>query len=372
MSNPSDIHILVVDRHIPFFDRDAGSYRMFNVLKVLADLGYRVTFIGDNFEHIEPYDTIHEQSGIEILYPPRIGSFQKYLSQSGQMFDIVMLSRPNIAKKHLKNIRKYCRNANIVFDTVDLRSLRMSRLAALKQDQRLSINAYLSKQTELSVAKACDATLVVSENEKNLLLDEIPSLNIHVVSGIFDISLPEKGFSHRENLMFLGSFSHLPNADGVGWFLKEIFPKIKEAIPGIKIFIVGDNSIQDIQALSSDDVIFTGYVQDLCKLFNQCRVFVAPLRCGAGIKGKIYHSMSYGLPVVTTTIGAEGMGVIDGWNVLIADDPALFSKKVIQLYQQEELWNTLSRNSLEYIHNNHSFEKSKGHIRSVIGSILMQ
>lgn len=373
--NPTHNHslknnILVIDRHIPFFDRDAGSYRMYNILKILKELGYTITFIGDDFHHFEPYDSIIEQLGIQVLYFPKIRSIKQYLSKNGEYYQIVIVSRPDVAKNHIDTIRKYCRNAKIVYDTVDLRFLRLFRNAELTNDKNLFQLAKESKELELNLAKKADITLVVSSYEKELLLHEDPALNIKIFSLIYPLSPPKRSFSDRSGILFLGGFQHSPNVDGVEWFVSEILPKIWDHIPGIKFFIVGDNPPKEIQELSSEDIVITGYISDLSFFFENCRVFVAPLRYGAGIKGKICHSMSYGLPVVTTSIGAEGFGITDGYHAMIADEIDNFSEKVIQLYQDEELWNNVSNNCIEYIKLNYSFEKSKDHIETLIESLL--
>jgi O-antigen biosynthesis protein len=109
-----------------------------------------------------------------------------------------------------------------------------------------------------------------------------------------------------------------------------------------------------VQALASPDVVAVGYVPDLTPYLEGCRVFVAPLRYGAGIKGKIAQSMGFGLPVVTTSIGTEGMGLIDGKHVLIADSPAAFARAVVRLYRDDPLWEEMSRNALSHIQSNFS------------------
>ncbi len=368
-SRTSGKKILVIDQYVPFFDRDAGSYRMFNLLKILVELGHNVTFIGDNFNHYHPYDSILQQSGIEVIYSPFITSIEQYLSESGKIFEIVIVSRPNIAKKHIASIRKYCKNAIVIYDTVDLAFLRLSRMAEILNDSKLWVQADEMKKNELQLARISDITLVVSDNERQVLKREDHLLNVQVISLIHTVILPTKTFSERRDLLFLGAFLHKPNPDAALWFIKDIFPRIKTKQPGIRVYIVGDRPTKEILSLSSDDVIVTGYVQDLSEYFNNCRVFVAPLRFGAGVKGKINQSMSRGLPVVTTNIGAEGMGIIDGENVLIANNPELFSQKVIQLYNDEKLWNTISMNAIEHIQKNTSYEQSKIRIKQFIESL---
>ena len=361
--------ILVIDQYVPFFDRDAGSYRMSQILKILAELGHRVTFIGDNFSQFDPYDSVMQQSGVEVLYSPYIRSIEEHLAQSGRYYDIVILSRPHIVEKYIAPVRNHCRNARIIYDTVDLQFIRESRRADVQQNPSLKKKTDEIKRWELQLARACDMTLVVSGDERQVLKNEDPSLDVRVLSLIHDVKIPKKSFSDRSGILFLGAFLHNPNADGVLWFIREIFPKIHADIPDIKFYVVGDRPTEEILSLSSGNIIVTGYVEDVTDYFENCRVFVAPLRYGAGVKGKINHSMSYGLPVVTTTVGAEGLGLANNENVLIADDPIEFAEKVLRLYRSGELWENLSKNSLNHIRKNFSYDITKGKIQEMIDSI---
>ena len=361
--------ILVIDQYVPFFDRDSGSFRMSNILKILVDLGHRVTFIGNNFDHFDHYDSIMQQAGVEVLYSPFISSIAQYLAQCGQYFDIVILSRPHIVENHIAYVRKYCVHAKVVYDTVDLHFIRESRRAEILQDPVLKQKGNELKKRAINLAQLSDATVVVCYDEQQILMKEDPSLNVQIISNIHEVSLSEKKYSERKDILFLGAFLHDPNVDAVLWFVREIFPKIVSHIPDIKFYIVGDQPTNEIISLSSKNIIVTGYVENLTDCFNNCRVFVAPLRYGAGVKGKINQSMSRGLPVVTTSIGAEGMDLSNNENALIADDPNIFSQKVIQLYEDEQLWNKISKNSIENIQKNFSYDHSKKVIEIFINSL---
>jgi len=191
---------------------------------------------------------------------------------------------------------------------------------------------------------------------------------VEVLSNIHHIFPVSKGFSERRDLLFIGGFIHPPNVDAVVWFTDEIFPLVQREIPEVRIYVVGDDPPPSFRAFDSDTVKVTGYVQDVTGFFSDCRVFVAPLRYGAGIKGKINQSMSYGLPVVTTTIGAEGMGLIHGENALIADDPGDFADEVIRLYRDEALWNRISSGSQENVKQFFSYEAAVTAIKGILSS----
>ena len=137
----------------------------------------------------------------------------------------------------------------------------------------------------------------------------------------------------------------------------------------MKFFIVGSDPSDLVLGLNSKDVVVTGYKKNLLPYFENSRVFVSPLRYGAGMKGKIGQSMAYGLPVVTTAVGAEGIGLKDGQNALIADEPQAFADAVIRLYKDESLWNKLSEKSIEYIENNYSRKIISGKIEKTLNDI---
>jgi glycosyltransferase involved in cell wall biosynthesis len=276
------------------------------------------------------------------------------------------LSRAHIAANHISSVKRYCDKAEIVFDTVDLQFLRESRRAEVENSKKVLEEAGKLKRLEFRLARMSDITFVVSPVEKEIMLTEDPSLRIEVVSTIHQITQPQRSFSERRDIMFVGGFAHQPNIDAVEWFVREIFPLIKEKIPAIKFYVVGSEPPREITRLNSNDIIITGYVKDLAPYFENCKLSVSPLRYGAGVKGKINHSMSYGLPVVTTSIGAEGIELIDGENALIANDPEEFARKVILLYKDEEMWHKLSTNSLENVRNNYLYDVIKNKLKSVL------
>ncbi len=365
-------NILVIDHYVPTFDRDSGSYRMYNILKILSELGHNVTFIGDNLAKMEPYTSILQQMGIEVIYRPYINSIDEYLKNNGKFFDIVILSRAHIAEKHFTSVRKYCNNARIVFDTVDLQFLREMRRAKVEGNERVKKMAEKLKDLELRLAKSSDLTLVVSTYEKEILLKEDPSLKVEVLSNIHQINLPKNSFEERRDIMFLGGFTHPPNVDAVKWFVEDILPEIKKQLPDVKFYIVGSNPPREILSLNSEEIVVTGYVSDLKPYFETIRVFVAPLRYGAGVKGKIGEAMAHGLPVVTTSIGAEGMGLVNGENALIVDNPEEFAEMVVKVYKDKELWEKLSKESIKHIRSNLSYDVAKNNIYKLINLLDSQ
>jgi glycosyltransferase involved in cell wall biosynthesis len=163
-----------------------------------------------------------------------------------------------------------------------------------------------------------------------------------------DIKGTSKTFGERRDIVFVGGYQHTPNVDAVQYFAEEIMPLLRKKLPGVRFYAVGSKPPAEIQALASEDIIITGFVEDLTPLLDKMRVSVAALRYGAGIKGKIGTAMAAGLPVVATTLAAEGMSLSDGGNILVADGTEAFANAVASIYQDAALWNRVSVNGLAF------------------------
>ncbi|MDT9341697.1 glycosyltransferase, partial [Trichodesmium erythraeum 21-75] len=349
--------LLMIDACMLMPDKDSGSVTAFNLIKIFQSLDYKVTFAPDNLLYVEKYTEDLQRLGVECLYCSYVTSIQSYLEAYGGEYHVVYLARLEYTEKHIDNVRKFAPQAKIIYDTVDLHYLREQRKAKLKNSLELAEKATQTKERELALMTKADCTLVVSMMEKQMLEKENPHLqNIEFFNMPRDIYGTNKGFEDRKNILFIGGFQHPPNVDAVLYFVQDIFPLIKEKVNDIKFFVIGSNAPEEILNLSSDDVIITGHVRDISEYFNSCKISVAPLRYGAGIKGKILTSFSYGLPVVATTIAAEGMGIQDGYDVLIGHTSESFAQKVASLYLDNKLWSKISQNSLETISSKYSME----------------
>ena len=339
--------VLVVDHYVPTFDMDSGSLRMFSLIKIFMEIGYKVIFWPENKAYHERYTRKLQRIGVEVLYGEI--DFEEYLKSYGQYIDLIFLSRPHVAVNFIYAAKTHTK-ARIIYDTVDLNFVREKRKAVIEAQK----SSQYWKDMELFLAHQADETLVVSPVEKEILEEEGLEGKISVVTNIHTPESSYKPFDQRKGLMFIGGFVHLPNEDGIVWFVESIFPLIERKLSDVALYIVGSHPTERVKSLASSRVIVTGYVQDVGPYFQKARVFVCPLRYGAGIKGKIGQSMSYGLPVVTTPIGAEGMGLTDGHDALIADDEEAFAQKVIKVYQDRKLWENLSLNAMALIEKNYS------------------
>jgi len=340
-SRRQGLRILIVDHMVPAPDRDAGSVRMLAMLELLGELGHHVTFIPDNLTPHEPYTSALQQMGVEVLYGDM--SIADHVAAHARDVDLVILCRATIAGKYMAALTATAAHPAIVFDTVDLHFLREQRRAALDGDAGAVARAAAIKASELELARASQAVWVVSPHEADVLHAEDAGLRVDVVPLIHAARPRTPGFAARRDLMFIGGFRHPPNEDAIRHFVAEILPRLGGALPDDAQFLaVGPDPPPSVQALAGPRVAIMGYVADVDPVFDGCRVFVAPLRYGAGLKGKIVQSLACGLPVVTSSVGAEGLGVVDGEHLLVADEPDAFASRVAALYRDEALWTRLS------------------------------
>jgi glycosyltransferase involved in cell wall biosynthesis len=334
--------MLVIESRVPDPRRDAGSQRLLAMLRLLADAGWRI----DVFSDMEPWsvDAAARLAGCGVHL--RDGSVPAWLRTHGERLDAAMLCRAPIAAQYQNLVRRHAPGARLVFDTVDLHFLREERAAHTLGGAELHRGAARSRRRELQLVAASDLCLVVSETERALLADALPGSRIEVLSDIQDVHGRNGDFESRSDLLFIGGFGHPPNLDGMRWFLEAVWPQLLRADPAMQLHVAGDLNREARALLTRERVVPHGRVDDLGALLAACRVSIAPLRFGAGVKGKVNMAMSHGVPVVATSIAAEGMHLRDGEDVLVADDAEAFGQAVLRAYRDPGLWMRLSNGGL--------------------------
>lgn len=357
--------ILVVDHMLPHHDEDAGSLRMAAILRILADLGHRVTFLPDNLARVEPYATELQQVGIEVLYGPM--STIAYVKRHATEYDVVVLCRAHVAAKYIATVLGAARRPFLIFDSVDINYLREQRRAT--SDPAISRSAERTRSVELSLMHASDMVWVTSTYEAELLRACDVSLHVEIVPIIHDVRSDVPPFVARRDLIFVGGFRHPPNEDAVLYFVHDVFPLVKRELPDVHLVVVGSNVPPRVAALESSDIRVLGHVKDLEPVLDRCLVSVAPLRYGAGVKGKISQSLAWGLPVVTTPVGAEGMDLEHGTHVMIASDPSEFARHVIEVYRDEALWTRLSGNGRCHVEARFGYESIRTKLDALISAV---
>jgi len=360
--------VLIIDAYTPEPDQDSGSLRLCYLMDCFIDLGYGVTFMADNRAHAGTYTTALQQAGVEVVYNPWVESLQRFFSSRGGEFDFVMVSRHYVATNYLSLVRRHCPRAKFLFDTVDLHYLREERLAELENSLALKRSAAQTRRSELAVIGAADATLVVSPVEKTVLLEAAPDARVHVISNVHEVRGSQKPWPERKDLFFVGGYQHPPNIDAAVWFTGSIWPLVREELPGVEFHLIGSKAPEQIRALDGNGVRFHGFVKSLDPWLDGCRLAVAPLRYGAGIKGKVNLSMSRGQPVVATPMAVEGMFAQAGSDVLVATTAEEFAAEVVRLYRDEDLWNRVSAAGLENVRQYFSVETARLGLQELLNS----
>jgi GT2 family glycosyltransferase len=341
--------VLVIDHCTPTPNQDSGSIDIYNIMLFLREMGFQVTFIPeDNFLYMPKYTPALQRVGIEVLYAPYYTSVEQHVKDSGNRYDLALLLRIGVVERHLKTIKKYCPQAKVLFHTVDLHYLRLAREAELFNDADIKTTAEQMKNAELTAVSSVDATTVVSSEELKQLAELLPDKKIYCMPFSREIRGTTVKFGDRRDIVFVGGFQHKPNVDAVLYFIENVMPILRERLVGVCFYIVGSKPPEEIMRLADVDIIVKGFVEELEPLLDRMRINVAPLRYGAGIKGKIGGAMSVGLPSVATSLAVEGMSLTDNKEILVADSAEEFSEAVVRLYQDETLWNNISENGLKF------------------------
>lgn len=335
--------IIVFDDRVPTPDRDAGSARIVKILTSLARIGKPV------FVPMKPLPESEQFLWREGIETANIVDYLRLIKNRN--FRVAILSRPEVATGLLRTIRRADRNIRIVFDMVDAHFVRLGREYEITGNQELAVEARRSKDRELSLARASDQVWCASAADKKAVSTAVAEERLVVIPTIHALQDRGKPPDEREGLLFIGHLSHRPNSDAMNYFMREIYPLIRQRLPSMTFYIIGSSPSPEIEAYNSAAVRVMGYVPDINPMLQSARVFVAPLRFGAGVNGKIGEALSYGLPVVTTSIGAEGVGLTSGENAMIADDPAEFANSVLRVYQDMDLWRRLSQSGYKHIEN---------------------
>jgi GT2 family glycosyltransferase/glycosyltransferase involved in cell wall biosynthesis len=358
--------VLIIDATTPAPDQDSGSLRMVNLMQVLRAEGCAVTFFADNRAHVERYTEELQQLGVEVLWHPFLADPVAWFEEHGRHLDLVILSRHYIAVQYMELVRLHAPRARLVFDTVDLHYLREQREAELGDRDDLRRQAAQTRDRELDLIRRSDVTLVVSPVEQALLSREAPGARVDILSNVHEVFGRRRAYRDRHDLVFMGGYQHTPNVDAVLWFADHVLPLIREHAPEITFHVVGSKAPEAVRALAErEGVMFHGFVPDIAPFMDNCRLAVAPLRYGAGVKGKVNMSMSYGQPVVATPIAIEGMHAEPGVDVLVAEDPGGFAAAVLRAYRDEALWTQLSDNGLANVERHFSFAAAQRAVQAL-------
>lgn len=362
---------LIIEEALPTPDKDSGSVRMVALIKSLQSLGYKVTFWPNNLKKISPYAEDLQQMGVEVVYGNI--DFMQFSRLYGHAYNLVIMSRPEICARYINICKTLYTNAKLVYDTVDLHYVRLARQAEIEvaNAEQLVEQSKWYEILEKGLMERVDVTLVVSESEVKLLKAEGVTKTLAVVSNIHTVkdAAYKIDFKDRKDIVFVGNYAHLPNRDAIKWYVKEIFPKVTEQLHDVNLVIIGSNMPDDLKKeVSGKNIIIRGFVTDpelRDNILPHARIFVAPLRYGAGVKGKIGQAIEYGVPVVTTKIGSEGMYLKDDFSCIEADKEEDFAKACIELYKDKATWEKIQKNARKALEDRFSIEQATKHLKTL-------
>ncbi|MDH5035330.1 MULTISPECIES: glycosyltransferase family 4 protein [Chryseobacterium] len=341
--------ILFASRDFPAHDKESGANRLKELIFIYKELGYNCILFAPHMFEDDSYVKFYQQHNVIVyIENNKYRNIYDFLS-SFKKIDYVWFNGPLALNLFYKKMKAILPSAKFIYDMVDIHFLRFKRAIEM-EPTRISLKKNYKHffRLETVVAPQLDYIIAISDKEKEIMSQYADKNKIVTISNIhypkIDIS-ERKSFSESKGITFIGSI-HEPNIDAVKFLYEKIMPIVWKTNPELEVSIIG-NVAEKLDLKLFPKFKFLGFVESIEEHFMNSKIMVAPLRFGAGVKGKIGQAFEYFFPVVTTDIGAEGMKLTDRKNVLIANDENSFAEAIIQLNNDEELWNTLSRNSVD-------------------------
>jgi len=354
--------VLVVHEVLPHFDRGGSAMRIMQVIRQLRAQGHAVTYIARNNVNRDRYESALAELGVNVFsgdaerMPALCVDTEsnwklETILQSGQ-FDVAILfhwfwSGLSVTEQYLDDIRKHSPQTKILVLTDDRHGIREWRMAELSDrcaDRERALD-FLVREVECY--RAADLVLAITEDDRKGLVEMVPNLQTELLPMTAEIHESKTGFDERLGFIFLADFDNKANHDATLWFCNEVWPRIRKRLPNVKLHLAGNNIRAEL--VSGDSIEILGYVASIKDALEKYRVFISPIRYGTGIKTKNLHALGNGIPLITTTVGAEGMDLKDGESALVADTAGEFANKAVELHSNRELWQKLASNGRGHI-----------------------
>jgi glycosyltransferase involved in cell wall biosynthesis len=346
------LRALVIDERVPRTGRDAGSQALLSHMRALQRLRYAVSFVAADEIASDGADLAAlTASGVTCCAAPFYASVEDVLRRQAACFDLVYLHRAGIATRYLGLARRYMPRARILYSVADLHHVRLERQAAVEERPELLAASRRMRPEECMAAWLADGVITHSADEAELLRRAVPEARVYrvpwEVPGAEElvehraaagatakraVSVP---FAARRGLVFVGGYAHAPNVDAARWLVEAVMPLVWRADPDIVCLLVGSAMPDAVRRLARPGVVPLGEVADLGSVFNRVRLSVAPLRYGAGVKGKVLDSLAAGVPCVMTPVAAEGLGLPAGLRALVGEDAARLAALIRRLHRSE-------------------------------------
>ncbi len=362
---------LILAPRLPEYDRESGSRRVFNLVELLLELGWDVVVGAEEANGGDRYVRMLEQMGVETHAPivrlDAIGPDQP---------DVAFLFFWHLAERYLPVIRRAFPGTRVVVDSVDLHFVREARgrWRGSQASHGLDQVFATGMARELNTYAAADLVLTVSEKEAHWIDDLIglPGL-ARAVPDCEALDRSPVPYRDRRGILFLGNFWHAPNRDAAAFLCRDIVPRLDPAVLSEhELLVVGNELDDEIRELGRDlpGVRIVGWVPSVVPYLERARVTVIPLRYGAGTKRKLIQALMVGTPTVTTRVGTEGLDLVDGQHVIVADDPGMFAAAVTRLLADGRLWKRLARRGREHVLPRHGSAVARSRLRTILDEVM--
>jgi glycosyltransferase involved in cell wall biosynthesis len=338
---------LVLDDALPTADRDAGSAAIVSHMRALVRLGYQVVFVPvsqqfvlgrivpgmpevwcasePDFSSVE--DALRQHRDAALVYVHRIGNMTLY--------------------GHL--IRRTCPQARLLYSVADLHFLRLGRQAAVESSSAILAESRKLRERELAAVRLADVTITHSHHETGLLRQLVPGAVIRTVVWEVAPRPVRRALAERSGVVFVGGLAHAPNRDAVQWLAGEIMPRVAAIDPAVGCFLVGDGLTAEMRRMLPDNIFPRDQVADLAELYGAVRLAVAPLRFGAGVKGKVVESFAAGLPCVLSPVAAEGLLLPSLLTHLTQAEPDGIARAIVRMHEDAAANDMMARSGIAFV-----------------------
>jgi glycosyltransferase involved in cell wall biosynthesis len=330
------LRVFAVAQFLPRPDRSAGDRRFVALLAMIArnhaiDLWVEFDSADLTLEDIEGYQQTLKAAGVKLL---GLGRKPFVLALARTHYDVGFFEFYFTAERNGDEFRRRQPGAKVIIDSVDVHFARESSGVEFGMGEMAQVDE--TRRSELAAYRAADAVIVVSDDDENILRDQgdmSPLFLLPIVMPVHERTIKPR----PPEIVFVGGFSHLPNLDAMKWFVYAIWPRVHQAAPQARLTIIGSNIPAEVTAFGAiPGIEVVGFVADTSSYLDRAAISIAPLRYGAGMKGKVVEAMSHGLPVVTTSVGAQGLNAVSGEHLLIADDTDEFARALTILLNDPE------------------------------------
>ncbi len=372
--------LLIIGFVWPEPNSSAAGGRMMQLISIFKENGFEITFVSAALESDFMVDLSQfgvTKKSIEL----NSASFDDFIIELNP--NVVLFDRFMIEEQFGWRVTENCPNAIRILDTEDLHCLRTARQKAFKENRNFEIVDLFSEEVakrEIASILRCDLSLIISEFEMNILQDvfrinkDLLFYLPFLVDKMLENDLSKSpSFEDRKNFVFIGNFLHEPNWNTVQYLKEAIWPSIKKDFPEAVLEVYGAYPSQKVLQLHQpkNGFFIMGRAADANEVVKNARVVLAPIRFGAGLKGKLLEAMQCGTPSVTTSIGSEAMHANLPWNGFIEDEASEFAKKAIELYQDENFWKQAQKNGIAIINECYQKDKYSDELVSFVNSLLV-